>query len=208
MENSKVIDQVFSFTQSYRRADALPAPNDFAQYSEGFSIAKIDIESRSEIGISNILIQPYFFRSKVPAQNPVTLAFVMADNLEQALNDGLEKLFDFAEGEFPLTPITDFPDELPAVDQINDYPVRVCYKEIPEIESLEETYPTRCARKLILNENVILRYLVQAGVITSPVVNYFKNTNNKKYLYIIPYVPKIQRTELAISGRISFTLEY
>jgi hypothetical protein len=208
MNKTKIIDHIFTFTQSYRREDAFPSPNDFSQFSESFSISKINIQSQADIAISNMLIQPYFFRSKVPAQNPISLAFVMADNLEQALNDGLPKYVDLFQGFYPGSTITDFPD-IPAVDQIDDFPLLVAYKEIPEFDvSLEPNYPLHSARKLLLNETVILRYLVQAGVISTPTIQYFKNTNLKKFLYVIAYTPKIQQTELAVSGRFSFTLEY
>ncbi|MDF3822208.1 hypothetical protein P3G55_20055 [Leptospira sp. 96542] len=187
----------------------MPSPDDFSQFSETFSISKIDIDGKSKIGISNILLQPYFFRSKVPAQNPVTLAFVMADNLEYALNDGLPKFLDPSIGYYLTDPISDFVNELPALDQVDDYPIRVAYRDIPEFDDHGvSNYLTHSAKKLLLNENIIRRFLLQAGVIESPVINYFRNTNNKKYLYIIPYVPRIQRTELAMSGRISFTLEF
>lgn len=208
MNKSKIIDHIFTFTQSYRRQDAFPAPDDFPQFSESFSISKINIQSQSEIAISNMLIQPYFFRSKVPAPNPISLAFVMADNLEQALNDGLSKYVDLFQGVYPGSPITDFP-EIPAVDQIDDFPLLVAYKEIPEFDlSLNPNYIQHSARKLFLDETVILRYLVQSGVISTPTIQYFKNTNLKKFLYVIAYTPKIQQTELAVSGRFSFTLEY
>lgn len=209
MNKSKIIDQVFTFTQSYRRQDFLPAPNDFPMFSESFSISKINIDKQSEIAISNMLIQPYFFRSKVPAQNPITLAFLISDNLEDALNDGLPKYIDNFEGNYGSTPITDFPDELPALDQINDFPYLVAYKEIREFDlSSNPNYLQHSARKLLLDETVILRFLLQSGVISTPTIKFFNNTNLRKYLYIIPYVPKIQQTELAVSGRISFTLEY
>lgn len=209
MNKIKTIDQVFSFTQSYRRKDTLPPPDDFSMFSESFSIGKINIEDQPEIAISNILVQPYIFRSKIPAKNPVTLAFIMSDNLESSLNDGLNKFYDPFQGFYPDTPITDFPDEIPAVDQIDDFPLLVAYSQIPEFDVDENpNYLTHSARKLLLDETVIQRYLIQSGVISTPTIKFYKNTNNKKYLYIIPYAPAIQKTELAISGRISFTLEY
>ncbi|WP_238777861.1 hypothetical protein [Leptospira bandrabouensis] len=137
------------------------------------------------------------------------MAFLMADDLENALNDGLPKFIDSYEGNFGSLPITDFPGELSALDQINDFPYLVAYKDIPEFDiDSNPNYLQHSARKLLLDETVILRYLVQSGVISTPTIKFFNNTNLRKYLYIIPYVPKIQQTELAVSGRISFTLEY
>ena len=35
-----------------------------------------------------------------------------------------------------------------------------------------------------------------------------ENTNDFEFLYIIPFLPKIQGTEVSVSGRINFGLEY
>jgi hypothetical protein len=209
MTKSKIIDQVFTFAQSYRRKDTFPSPDDFSMFSESFSISKINIESQKEIAISNMLVQPYFFRSKIPAQNPITLAFIMSDNIEFSLNDEIPKFVDFFKGEFPEIAITDFFESLPALDQIDDFPLIVAYQGIPEFDNLgNSNYLQHSARKLLLNEDIILRYIVQSGIISTPTIKYFNNTNLKKYLYAIAYVPKIQNSELAVSGRFSFTLEY
>lgn len=209
------ISHPFVFTQDYRRFDELPPPNDFPIFSESFSIGKIYIESAEDIVIRNILIQAYFFRSKQAMTNPVKLALIMGDDLEYKLSPN-QLLIDSYSGI--LTPI--IPGENPevsGVDMIHSNPYIAAYQSVLEYGSLPydylnpaslSNYRNASAMQLIKDERISQMFLIQGSTYQSPGEIVLKNSNQFRYLYIIPFTPQLQKTMVASSGLINFEVEY
>ncbi|TGL12431.1 hypothetical protein [Leptospira meyeri] len=206
------ISHPFSFTQDYRSASEDPPP----LYTETFSIGKIDIEKAKNLVVRNVLVQSYFFRSTQALSNPVTLALVLSDNLEDSLNDGFIKLVDYGSGLFApennVPANTEFP-ELSVADKISRMPTIVCYEDVLEYEEYTDEdhfsnpqYDFASASKLLLNNSLIDTFLLNGTPYPVPGDIPINNPNGKKYLYIIPYTAKCQRTRVAMSGRINFSI--
>ncbi|EMY62149.1 hypothetical protein [Leptospira terpstrae] len=206
------ISHPFSFTQDYRASSELPPPI----YTETFSIGKIDIEKEKKLVIRNALVQSYFFRSTQALSNPVTLAIVLADNLEEVLNDGFTKLVDYGSGIFApennIPANSPFP-ELSVADKISRMPTIVCYEDILEYEDYidEENfsnpqYDFASASKLLIGNTLVDTFLLNGTPYPVPGDIPIKNPNGKSFLYFFPYTAKCQRTRVAMSGRINFSI--
>lgn len=209
------ISNPFVFTQDYRRYDELPAPNDYPIFAESFSIGKIYIESSKDIVIRNILIQAYFFRSKQALTNPVKLALIMGDNLEGKLSSS-QLLVDPYAGSFREIGSGE-KLAVSAVDMIHSFPYIAAYRGVLEFGSLPmdyknpaslPNYKNNSAMQLIKNETINQMFLIQGSTFESPGEIVLKNSNQFRYLYIIPFTPQLQQTMVASSGLINFEVEY
>ncbi|TGN09766.1 hypothetical protein [Leptospira ilyithenensis] len=211
------VSHSFSFSQSFRRENQKPSPDEFPMYSETFSLSRVPIEKSKQVRVSRPLILPYFFRSKLALDNPVNLAFIFADSLEDSLSDGFNKLVDANEGKLnqviaPGEPIPEIPDH----PMQKGFPYRVAYQGVPEYsdypDMLEANYFHASASKLVLPSNLAAQvaniYVIQAGSFSSNEDILFQNPNQYSHLYIVPYLPKIQMTEVGVAGRCNFQLEY
>lgn len=195
--------------------DELDSPNEFPIFSETFSISKIYIESIEEIVIRNVLIQAYFFRSKQALENPVNLAILCGDNIEEKLVTPFNKIIDFAKGTFELFP-SEYEIYIPPQDMIGSFPYRVGYQAQLEFGTdpqdyltvTESNYFNASANVLLRDETIAQYYLVQGATFSDNREILIKNSNQSQFLYIIPFVPKIQKTLLASSGRINFEVDF
>lgn len=215
------ISQSLKIIQSYRRQGERVAPDDFPMYSESATITKIDIDGALDLRISQILITPNTFRSKQAVNNPPSIAFVFADDLERLFTDDFDKLVDVGEGTFTQTILAG--DDFPIFENEQDInyflPRVVGYDQIPEFAD----YPTNSVPnylngyigKILLDpENKIKKtigdvFMLQSASpiqITSDIL--FQNSNGMKSLYLIPFFNAIQRTEIVLTARINFVLEY
>lgn len=213
----KTISLQFGFSQDYRREDQLPAPDNFPMYSETSTISKVHIGNSRIIRISKPNFQIYGFRSKLALQNPVTMAMLLAnENIEDILADPFEKLVDDKKGKYNivLPPNTRPPQILSEQIQTTD-PYRIAYQEIPEFADFPtnsiENYPLGSFGKLILsgntNKEIIQCYSLQSDSYQSMDELLVYNTANYEYIYLVPYLLRLARTQVAISGRVSFMLE-
>ncbi|MDZ4726555.1 MAG: hypothetical protein SH817_10375 [Leptospira sp.] len=200
----------FSFTQDYRAASEVPPP----LYTETFSIGKIDIEKSKRMIIKDGLVQNYFFRSTQALTNPVTLGLILSDNLELQLNDGFTKLLDIGTGLFTETvlPNTPFPGIKPS-DKIARLQSIVCYEDILEYETYvdendfsDPQYELASASKLLMNNSTVDTLLLNGTTYPVPGEIEIYNPSGKRFLYLVPYTPKLQRTRVGTSGRFNFTI--
>ncbi len=202
----------FTFTQDYRAASEEPPP----LYTESFSIGKVDIAKSKRLTIKNILIQNYIFKSTQALSNPVKLALLLSNNIEKKLNDDFIKLVDFGIGYFDpedtVAPGEPFP-RIATQDIITSFPTIVCYEDIHEYETyIDENdfenpqYLSASAYKLLDENSLIDQYLISTTNISNSEEIEIHNPQGRKYLYIIPFTPCVQRTRVANSGLINFTL--
>lgn len=215
------ISQSIRATQAYRRQDFLVAPDDFPMYTESSSISKIQIPNSREIRISQIFIAPNTYRSKQALNNPVSLAFVFATELESLFTDGLTKYLDPGIGLFSQTiaPNDDFPIFESEPDMNFDLPKVVAYYEIPEFADFPTNafpnYPEGNITKLLRDpENKIQKhvadiYMLQSMSPLKPDTEIlFTNSNNFESLYIFAFFSALQRTDVIVTARINFLLEH
>ncbi|GBF49400.1 hypothetical protein LPTSP4_09130 [Leptospira ryugenii] len=212
------VSHAFIFTQSFRRENELPAPDHFSRYTETASITKVNIEKARNLKISNPLFMTYYFRSKLALENPVQLAFLLAnENIESVYNDDFDKIIDPNIGIFNtlISANSDIPQIAPEALQTN-FPFRINYKEIPEFADFpansQNNYLEATTGKIVLSRKVKKQlvgvYIVQSNTFSSTEEILIENTNDYEFLYIVPFLPKIQQTEIAVAGRVNFTLEY
>jgi len=216
--NQANISFSFLFTQSYRRQGEQAPPNDFPKYTETGSIGKIDIEHSQEIRISRPLFMTYYFRSKLALENPVTMAFFLADGeIESLLDVPFQRQVDPKVGFYSIDCLPD--DPVPSVisEQMQaGYPYRMAFVDIPEFsdfpDNLVPNYPEASFSKLIYDRTHTVKlanlYLVQSNTFASNEDVFIQNPNRLKYLYLICFLPKLQKTEVALAGRVNFLLEY
>jgi len=215
------ISQSIRMTQAYRRQDFLVAPDNFPMYTESSSFSKIQIPNSSDIRISQIFIAPNTYRSKQALNNPVSLVFVFANNLESLFTDGLTKIIDPGVGQFTQTvaPNDDFPLFENEPDINFDLPKVVAYYEIPEFADFPvnavSNYPEGNIAKLLRDpENKIQKhiadiYMLQSMSPLQPDTEIlFTNSNNFESLYIFGFLPALQKTDVIVTARINFLLEY
>lgn len=212
------VSHSFVISQSYRRENELVAPNDFPRYTETASITKVNIEKAQNLIIRNPLFMLYYFRSKLALENPVQLAFILAnDNIENIFNDSFDKLIDNQTGSYNVSILanTDIP-EIPPEELQTNFPFRINYKEIPEFADFPvntaNNYLEATTNKIVLSKNLKKQlvgvYIVQSNTFSSNEKIEIDNTNGYEFLYLIPFLPKIQKTEIALAGRVNFSLEY
>ena len=203
------VSHPYSFIQSYRSLGEEPPPNDFPLYNESFSLAKMRIEGLSKILISNLVIQPQNSKNKRSAPNPVSLALLTCDenDIEYILTDEFEKYIDNETGSFDtyIAPDERFPD-IPSRLTHNGLEFRVNYYDVAESDG----YNNASAYKIIraLNHKIIYTISAQQGHLYIPETLEFDNTNRAEFLYMIPFVPQIQRAEVGVTGRINFDIDY
>lgn len=212
------ISHAFSLTQSYRRQDERPAPDDFPRYTETASISKVAIDKAPLIKIINPLIMPYYFRSKLALENPVQLALILANsNIEDLFIDDYTKEIDMSVGKYDLIINPGIPiPEIPSESLQTNFPFRICYFEIPEFDDFPTNsipnYEEATTNKIVLSRSikkqVVAIYIIQSNTFATNDIIEVENTNDFEFLYIVPFLPKIQGTEVSVSGRINFGLEY
>lgn len=206
----------FGFSQDYRRQDELAFPNEFPIYTESSTISKINIQDSRIVRISKPSFQIYGFRSKLALSNPVSLAFIAAnEDLESLFNDNYFKRFDDKKGIYEdLLPNTNLPQILTEQIQKDD-PYRVLYKEIEEFADYPsnetENYPNASFRKIVLdtsiNKHIMQVYSIQSNSYQTDDEIILKNSNNYSFVYLIAYLLRLQNTQVAASGRCSFMIE-
>lgn len=215
----KVVNHPFSFNQDYRKQDQSPSPDEWPMYTEAFSISKISIEGSKQVRIKTPLITPYFYRSKLAIENPIVLAFAFANDLESLLVNDKQKLVDAGSGVFNtlVSPNEKLPP-IPDHELEPRMPYRVAYYMMPEFSDYPTNdvpnYPAYSSNRLVSQDDaqkvsrLVDMYLVQAGIIPSPLDFTYDNPEGYSYLYIWPFLPKIQQTQCAASGRFSLILEF
>lgn len=212
------ISQSIRVTQSYRRQDFLPSPNDFPMYSESASICKLGLTFNGTVRISQILIAPNTFRSKQALNNPVSVAFVFGNDLESIFTDSLPKKLDPGINEFSeiIAPNQDFPILKEDPDVNFNFPKVLAYHEIPEFSdyptNLDPNYNTgnivKILRDIYLDKHIADIFMLQSSsALYPPSEILYENYKEYKNLYIIPYFDSLQRTEVVITARINFLLE-
>lgn len=217
MSSQRQISLQFGFSQDYRRQDQLPSPDEFPIYSETATISKINIQDSRLVRISKPSFQIYGFRSKLALSNPVSIAIIASnEDLEDLFKDPFVKLFDDKNGIYDtaIAPNSNLPQLLTEEIQKDD-PYRIAYSQIEEFSdyptNLIENYKLASFRKIVLdtyiNKEVLQIYSVQSDSYQSQDELLFKNSNNYSFIYLIPYVLRIQKTQVAVSGRLSFMLE-
>ena len=212
------ISHIFSYSQSYRRRDERPVPDDFSRYTETATVSKIYVEGAREIRIRNPLFMITEFRSKISLENPVQMAFFLSnESIEQIYNDNFPKLVDPNSGRYTtlINPNEPIPQIAAEGLQVG-FPYRLAYFEIPEFSDFpldsEENFYFGSTSKIILNPNskkqIVGLYLVKSNTFSASEEILISNVNGYEFLYLIPYVQKLQKTEVAVAGRVNFSLEY
>lgn len=212
------ISHIFSYSQSYRRRDERPAPDDFSRYTETATVSKIYVEGAREIRIRNPLFMITEFRSKISLENPVQMAFFLSnESIEQIYNDNFPKLVDPNSGRYTtlINPNEPIPQIAAEGLQVG-FPYRLAYFEIPEFSDFpldsEENFYFGSTSKIILNPNskkqIVGLYLIKSNTFSASEEILISNVNGYEFLYLIPYVQKLQKTEVAVAGRVNFSLEY
>ena len=208
----------FSYSQSYRRRDERIAPDDFSRYTETATISKVYVEKAKEIRIVNPLFMITEFRSKISLENPVEFAFFLAnENIESIFNDSYQKFIDPNAGRYNtiVAPNEPIPMINPAVLQAG-FSYRIGYFEIPEYsdfpDDTEENFPFASTSKIMFDARIQKQlaaiYTIKSVSFATNEQFLIKNTNGYEYLYLIPFIQKIQNTEIALAGRVNFQLEY
>lgn len=211
----KRVSHPFQFTQDYRAYNERPPLDDYPLYSESFSIGKISTKSTHDIIIKNLQIESYIFKSKQALTNPVSLVFIMANNLEGKLfTDKL--LLDQNQGFFaeyvPGSRVNVNPVDLVIGNLFNAAYQGVLQYGINPYDYLNNpkpppNYPNYSAANLVKDSLIGAIFLLNGTTFNNPGEIVIPNSNQYDYLYIIPYTPNLQYTALAASGRVNFEVE-
>lgn len=213
------VSHQFVYGQSYRRQDQLPPPDDFPRYTEFSSITKVSVEKAKSVRVSNPVFMVNTFRSKLAVRTGVQLAMFLAnENIEQVFNDPFQKLLDPNLGAYGITlnPNEEFPNIIrPEVVQSQE-PFIICYDVIPEFAD----FPTNSVNnrleaktsKIVLDNSqkrqLVSIHQIQSATFSTNSDIVVENTDGFEFLYLVPYIDLLQRTEITVSGRVNFMLEY
>lgn len=212
------VSHAFQYTQSYRRLDELPAPDNFSRYTESSTVSKVNIEKANQLRIKNPLFMISDFKSKILLENPVQFAFILAnENIEELYVDSFEKLVDNKTGLYSVVidPGDPLPEIIPETLQTS-LPFRFAYKDVPEFSDFPtdtiSNFPEASTSKIILDQSVKKQvvgvYSIKTQTFSTNDELIIENANGYEFLYLLPYIQKIQKTEVALSGRVNFLLEY
>ncbi|TGN07449.1 hypothetical protein [Leptospira bandrabouensis] len=213
------VSHQFVYGQSYRRQDQLPSPDDFPRYTEFSSITKVSVEKAKSVRVSNPIFMVSTFRSKLAVRTGVQLAMFLAnENIEQVFNDSFQKLLDPNLGAYAITlnPGEEFPNIIkPEVVQSQE-PFIVCYNTIPEFadfptNSINNRLEAKTSKIVLDNNqkrNLVSIHQIQSATFSTNSDIVVENTDGFEFLYLVPYIDLLQRTEITLSGRINFMLEY
>lgn len=219
----QVISQSTIYSQGYTPLFTDSNGNKAAKFSETFTISKIPCESNKDIVISNINVLPQDYENSQALDNIIQLAFILANGLEFTYSDithidngegNFYELFNGQKNKLTITPDT---------QQINS-PKKFIYFSIPltpiEINDTDlikfakskannDIYRDNSSYSKIQDRNISLMLpLTKTTYSLSNSKFHIENSSNKKYLYIIPFVPRLQENTLIIATQIIFDLEF
>lgn len=201
----------FAFTQSYRERDQQPAPDNYPMYSETFTVSKIRIDASELISIRNVLVQMFQYTTKRGLDNPPKLLLFMSDESTENEfngNSSFTRLVDSRAGIF-----SSFLNiSIPPADSIIDNPYRLAYYQVYEYPGDDTNQPPNyenaSAYYHLIGKQACGSYIIAGNTFSSSSEILITNKSRYNYLYIIPFTPKLQKTEIAVSGQINFDMEY
>ncbi|MCB1711234.1 MAG: hypothetical protein KDH96_01770 [Candidatus Riesia sp.] len=204
-----------TYSQSYRPAGTSLDP--LEGYTETFTPGRIDIYSSDIIKLSNILLQPNEFSSKRSLTSPVMLSIFLENEISFELPDLTEETI----GGYTYNSQFVATDEFNQIDFVDyekfssDFQLdleRIVYYNVNltgvNTEDRKAFWSQFSAYRHIRKSQKILNLAIRGNSIELKNDYLIYNTNSYKYLYIIPFCPLLQSTDLTSTALLNMRLEY
>jgi hypothetical protein len=197
MEATRHISLPTILTQSYNAGTL--------KYTETFSIGAVKLSGTKRIRLRNLVNEGFYFKTVNAIDTPVTVAILTSS---RRIEDILAAASGFALQADPETgAYTTYTGANPEILRTSNNGVNPFFPHRFAVYNADEAqYAAASAKGLIVEQMTVHDAILTQG--TSYNCPYqIEIATQGNYLYLVPFLASLKKTELACASRLSFTLE-